>query len=284
MASRKEQKAQARVARLAQEQQSAAKAQRTRRFQMFGGVTVIAVIVIVVAIVVSSGGGGSPKGAHIGLATGTQQRQLVSSVNTLLNGIPQSGTTLGDPNAPVTMQYFGDLECPICQAFTLVVFPTFIQQEVRTGHAKVVYRSICTATCHGAFSQKQSQKFFNLQQMAAYAAGKQDKFWNYADLFYHQQKTEDTGYADNAFLTGIAKQVTGLNLQAWQAARSDPTLKAQLKADNDYANKAALEGTPTLIMSGKKGIEEVSGTTTIDGAPYAFPDASQLAAAVKAVS
>jgi protein-disulfide isomerase len=282
MASRKEQKEQARAARLAQEQEAASKAQRNRRFQMFGGVIAIAVIVIVVAIVVSSGGGGGPKGAHTGLVkTGTAaEHQLVSQVDTLLNKIPQNGTTLGDPSAPVTMQYFGDLECPVCQAFTLLVLPTFIEQEVRTDQVKVVYRSMCTATCDGRRAAHLQLEQFNSQQVAAYAAGKQDKFWQYIDPFYHQQETEGTGYADDAFLTGLAKQVPVLNVQAWQAARSDSALKAQLTADGNYANKAALSGTPTLIVAGKKGIEEVAGTY----GSYAFPGPSQLAAAVKAVS
>jgi hypothetical protein len=145
MASRKEQKEQARAARLAQEQDAAAKAQRNRRLQIFGGASAIAVIVIVVAIVISSGGGGGPKGAHNGLEQGTKQHQLVSSVDTLLNKIPQSGNTLGSPTAKVTLQYFGDLECPYCQVFTLDVFPSFVAQQVRTGNVKVEYRAMCTS-------------------------------------------------------------------------------------------------------------------------------------------
>ena len=281
MASRKEQKEQARAARLAQEQDAAAKAQRARRFQMFGGATVIAVIVIVVAIVLSSGGSNAPKGTTPGLATGPKLAQIKSSVNTLLDGIPQSGTTLGDPSAPVTMQYFGDLECPICQAFTLDVFPTFVAQEVKTGHVKVVYRSMCTATCDAKRAEKLQNEQFNSQQLAAYAAGKQNKFWQFADLFYHQQGSEGTGYADDAFLSGLAKQIAGLNLTKWQADRGNSALKAQLAADGAYVNKAALSGTPTLIMSGKKGAEVVNGT--YEGV-YAFPGVSQLVAAVKAVS
>ena len=277
MASRKEQKEQARAARLAQEQQAASKAQRTRRFQMFGGAIAIAVIVIVVAIVASSSGGGGPKGAHTGLTTGKQERQLVSSVDSVLNKIPQSGTTLGSPTAKVTMQYFGDLECPYCQVFTLDVLPSFVAQEVKTGHVKVEYRSMCTATCHGAFSQQQSQKFFNLQQIAAAAAGKQNKFWQYADLFYHQQKTEDTGYATNSFLTGIARQIPGLNVQTWQTDRKDPSLADQVNADQQYATKANLPGTPSLIMTGPKGTELVNNGNLVTSE-------SQLTTAVKAVS
>ncbi len=41
----------------------------------------------------------------------------------MVGGIPQSGNTLGAPNAPVTLQYFGDLECPICKEFTLGALP-----------------------------------------------------------------------------------------------------------------------------------------------------------------
>jgi protein-disulfide isomerase len=281
MASRKEQKEQARSARIAQQQATAAQAQRTRRIQIFGGAIAIAVIVIVVAIVVSSGGSNTPKNASTGLATGTKLVSIKNSVNSTLGTIPQSGTTLGNPKAPVTMQYFGDLECPICQAFTLMVFPTFVQQEVKTGHVKVVYRSMCTATCDGKRAASLQQAQFNSQQVAAYAAGKQNKFWNYAELFYHQQGSEGTGYANDAYLTGLAKQIPGLKVSTWQNDRNDAGLKAQVAADGVYATKAALPGTPTLIMSGKKGTEIVPGSYQ---GVYAFPSPSELAKAVQNVS
>jgi protein-disulfide isomerase len=280
MASRKEQKEQARSARIAQQQAAAASAQRTRRIQILGGAVAIAVIAIVVAIVLSSSNSNTPKGASTGLATGSQLASIQKTVNSELAGIPQSGSTLGNPKAPVTMQYYGDLECPICQAFTLDVFPTFVQQEVKTGHVKVVYRSMCTATCDGKRSAKLQQQQFNSQQIAAYAAGQQHKFWQYTELFYHQQESEGDGYANAAFLTGLAKQVSGLDVSKWQTDRNLPSLKSQLAADGNFATKAALQGTPTLIMSGKKGTEIVNGTYQ----QYAFPDASTLAKAVTQVS
>jgi hypothetical protein len=58
MASRVKQKEEARARRLAQEQAQLARAQRTRRMQMLGGVVLAAVIVAVVVIVISSSGGG----------------------------------------------------------------------------------------------------------------------------------------------------------------------------------------------------------------------------------
>ena len=277
MASRKEQKEQARAARIAQQEQAAANAQRTRRIQIFGGAIAIAVIVIVVAIVLSSSGGsGAPKGATPGIQKGQKAKQLYSSVNTLLKGIPQSGTTLGYPDAKVTMMYFGDLECPICQEFTLGIFPQFVQDQVRTHNAKVVYRSMCTATCGTNFSQSTNTTIFNRQQVAAYAAGMQGKFWQYTELFYHQQQKENTGYPTDAWLSGIANEIPGLNIKTWQTDRTDPTLLDQINGDQSFASKASLPGTPSLVMKGPKGEELVDNGN--------FPTYSDLAKAVKAVA
>ena len=65
MASRKEQKEQARARRLAEEQAQALQARRTRRLQMLGGMLVIVVAAVAVAIAVSSGGGRSNPGTPI---------------------------------------------------------------------------------------------------------------------------------------------------------------------------------------------------------------------------
>ena len=147
MASRKEQKEEARARRLAEEQAAAQRAQRNRRFQMLAGVLVGAAIVIVAAIVISSNNKTVSTSAN---PNGTQQQQIVKQVDALLSGIPQTGTTLGNPSAPVTMTYYGDLECPICRDFTLIGgFPQLVQNEVRQGKVKVVYKSFCTATCNG---------------------------------------------------------------------------------------------------------------------------------------
>ncbi len=65
----------------------------------------------------------------------------VAAVSTLLNGIPQNGNVLGNPNAPVTLKYYGDLECPICKAFTLGALPALIPKYVRTGKLRIEYHS-----------------------------------------------------------------------------------------------------------------------------------------------
>ena len=276
MASRKEQKEQARAKRLEQERLAAAKSQRTRRIQIFGGIVVAAVVVIVVAIVVSTSGGGGSNG----LQQGNSAKGTYASVNKLLHGIPQNGVTLGNPHAKVTMTYFGDLQCPICRAFTLgPAFPKFIQDQVRTGNVKVKYRSFCTASCNNqSFGSAQAaQAVFNKQQVAAYAAGKQQRFWDYAELFYHEQGAEDTSYVNDDYLEGLANQIPGFNVAGWKTDRGNPALLSQVQADEQSAASQQLPGTPTLIMTGSKGSEQVSGSGG------ALPNYDELAAAVQQV-
>src|SRR5205085_9549974 len=98
------QRHQARARRLAEEQARAERERRQRRVRMVGGVVTAVVAVVAVAIAISSGG--AKKG---GLQNGAAAATTVAQVQSLLAGIPQSGSRLGNPKAPVTMYYYGDL-------------------------------------------------------------------------------------------------------------------------------------------------------------------------------
>jgi protein-disulfide isomerase len=258
MASRKEQKELARAERLAKEQELAAQVGRTRRFQIFGGVTVAAVIVVVVLIAVSSGGGGGAVAPSTPAA-----KAAAKQVNSLLAGIPESGTTLGKSSAPITITEYGDLECSVCDEFATPASFTnpenepgtgwedaLINQYVRTGKAKLVYRSLETAS-----GQNPDQSAFQRQQTAANAAGLQGKAWYFIELMYNEQGQEGTGYVTDNYLEGLAKQIPGLNFQKWMAARNLPGPKHQVSADSKLAASidGGLDSTPTVLISGPGG-------------------------------
>ncbi len=223
----------------------------------------VAVIVVVVAIVVSSsGGGGSSNGLQKGKGATATQTQVVS----LLKGIPQNGAYLGNPKAPVTLQYFGDLECPICQDFTLTTLPQLIDSQVRPGKLRVQYRALQTAT--------HDPNVFKDQQIAALAAGKQNRLWNYIELFYHEQGQEDSGYVTESYLDGLAQQVNGLALPAWQSARNQSALSQSVSKDEQDAANFGFNSTPTLLFTGPGGKRALVGV----------PSYSQAIQAIQAVS
>jgi protein-disulfide isomerase len=238
---RKERREQARAQRKQLEEAEAARAvRRTRLAQL--GVVVAVVVVAIVAIVIATGSGGKTTApAKSGSARANQN---VAAVNSLIGGIPQNGIVLGNPNAPVTLQYFADLECPICKEFTLGALQSIIPRWVRTGQVKIEYRNLETAT--------REPEVFRTQQIAALATGKQNKLWPFVELFYREQGEEGSGYVTEQYLQNLAQQVPGLNLAAWTAARGEPTLASQITTDAQVASARGFTGTPAFLI-GKTG-------------------------------
>jgi protein-disulfide isomerase len=210
-------------------------------------------VIATCVVIMSAGGCGSN---HVAKTGGTQPQATGAEVASLLAGIRQSGNTLGDPRAPVTVQYFADLQCPYCRRFTLGVLPSLIGSYVRSGKLKIEYRSLETAT--------HNPGVFEVQQVAALAAGKQNKLWDFIDLFYHEQAREDSGYVTERYLQGLARQVTGLNLIEWTAARNDPELAHTLAGDARAAASAGLSSTPSFLV------------TTLSRKPYVSAIEKQL--------
>jgi protein-disulfide isomerase len=130
VASRKEQKEQARLDREAKERELAASSARKRRMYIIGGVVGIALVAVLVAVAVSSG---------IFKSKNTQGADVVTA---RFQGIPQRGVELGDKNAPATIVEFADLKCPFCQQFALKGMPQLISSYIATGKAKMVYRNL----------------------------------------------------------------------------------------------------------------------------------------------
>lgn len=237
---RKQRREQARTQRRELEEAEAAKAVRRTRLTQLGIVVAIVAAVVIVILIATGGGGGTKKVApHSAEANST-----VAAVKTLIGGIPQSGNTLGDPKAPVTLQYFGDLECPVCKEFTLGALPAIIEKWVKAGKVRIEYHSLETAT--------REPEVFKTQQVAALAAGKQDKAWDFIETFYHEQGEEDSGYVTESYLQGIAQQVPGLNLATWTGDRGESALANEVASDAQAASNVGFTGTPSFLI-GKTG-------------------------------
>jgi protein-disulfide isomerase len=241
---RKQRREQARAERKAAEEAAVAWAARSRRLAQLGGAVAVAVVVIVVILIATSGG----SKAKVLPATSPAAKAEVAAVSSLLAGTTQNGNTLGSRGAPVTLQYFGDLECPVCRDFTLGALPTIIQKWVKTGKLKIEYRSLSTATGNAEQGGSEPDGTFHKQQVAALAAGKQNKAWDYIELFYHEQGEEESGYVTERYLQNLAQQVPGLNLAKWTTDRGDQALQAQIAADAREASSNGFNDTPSFLI------------------------------------
>lgn len=171
----------------------------------------------------------------------------------LLAEVPQEGTTLGNEDAPVTVYLYEDLQCPACAAFTRETFPDLIRRYVEPGEVKVVSETIAVL---GPDSVPAAR--------AAFAAGEQDRYWEYSTLFFLNQGRENTGYVTDEFLTNIAEETQGLDVDQWNEARESEATQTKLDAAQASARDEGIEGTPTLVISGPEGTTELVGAVPIE--------------------
>jgi protein-disulfide isomerase len=230
LASRKEQREQARAEREAREAAERAKAERNKRMLMLGG-ALVALAAIVVAVILIAGGGSDNKSSSTKAGT-----NATNPTTQLLGGIPQAGPTLGKPDAPVTVTEFADLQCPFCRDYTLHQWPALVTKYVKTGKVKMVFKNY-------AFIGPDSLT----AARAAEAAGKQNKLWNFADVFYNNQQTENTDYVTDAFLTKIANDA-GVDSKKMLADRQDPTVDTAIAKAQQDAKQAGVNSTPTFLV------------------------------------
>ena len=152
----------------------------------------------------------------------------------LLDGIPQSGTALGSPKAPVTLVEYADLQCPYCAEWTHRAFPTLVDRYVRQGEVRIVFRGL-------AFLGPDSDRALR----TAVAAGRENRLWHVVEGLYHRQGHENSGWVTEPLLDEIAGPHA-------VAARNAPWVVAELADSSRAARAAGIAGTPAFQI-GKTG-------------------------------
>jgi protein-disulfide isomerase len=257
MASRKEQKERLRAERLQREQEERVKERRQRLIQYGSGAGFLAICAVVVLIIVSQSGGGSA-------GSGTQDATVIQQQ---LQGIPQRGTVLGDPKAKVTVLEYGDLQCPVCQAFSVNVAPGLISNVVRKGMATYDFHQFLVIGPPPHADSANAAK-------AALAAGEQGHYWNFIELFYRNQGPEDSGYVTDSFLENVARGAGVPDIAKWNQDRNSPKVAKQLAKFQREAQSLGLSATPSILVKGPKGTKLVGSGV--------IPE-SQIESAIKSV-
>jgi protein-disulfide isomerase len=204
--------------------------ERRQRLVKLGSATAFLAIVVVAVLVVidqsqTEGGDTSLEG--------------VAAVHADLERIPQHGLVLGEPRAKVTLVEFGDLQCPVCKGFAEDVLPQVIQSKVRSGEAKIEFRSF---TIIGEESVDAAA--------AAIAAGQQGRGWDFVELFYRNQGFENSGYVSDDFLTEVARAAGVSAIKRWNRVRKSQRTIDRVAAESADAQRLGFGGTPSFAIEG----------------------------------
>jgi protein-disulfide isomerase len=189
--------------------------------------------VVAGAIVLSSNGADEPPAP----AASTSGATAAEEVRELYAGIPQDGTRLGEPGAPATLVEIADLQCPFCAQYSVQVMPTIVRDYVRTGKLDYELR-------FRSFLGRDSVRAAG----AAAAAARQDRMYQFADVFYRNQGPENSDYADAGFMREIAGQVEGLDVEHMVSAADDPLAQPAVRAGEQFARDLGSTGTPDFYI------------------------------------
>lgn len=192
--------------------------------------------VVVLVVVLAGGGSSTPKGVP---AIGSIATGLPGSpeVDRYFKGIPQNGLTLGSPSAKVTLIEYVDLQCPFCQQFDTEIFPHILAKYVRTGKVKVEVRVL-------AFIGPDSKR----GRQGMIAAGNQDRAFNFAEVLYFNQGTENTGWLSDDMVASAAASIPGLKVATLLADRNSAAVAKTAAAFDAAAVRDKVSSTPTLLV------------------------------------
>ena len=113
---------------------------------------------------------------------------------------------------------------------------------------------------------------------AAYAAGQQDRMWQWADVAYSRQGSENSGYADSGFIDSVSEAAGADPAKVNDAAGSSEVSK-QISEAASAAQAAGISSTPGFQIGPTGG--DLTNLNVNQLETSAFEDAidKQLAAA-----
>jgi protein-disulfide isomerase len=217
--------------RLQEERQAGASERRQRLIKLASAAAFLVLVAVAVLIVISQSESDGGDAGNIVEAKVVDQE---------LAGIPQKGMILGDPSAKVRLLEFADLQCPVCKGYSEEVLPPVIENQVRSGQAKIDFRNFtiidAQSTPAGA---------------AAIAAGEQDRGWNFVEVFYRNQGAERSGYVTDQFLTAIARAAGVPSIARWNRDRKSGPVLEEVANTTREAERLGFTGTPSFAVEGR---------------------------------
>jgi protein-disulfide isomerase len=161
--------------------------------------------------------------------------------NIVVPKITDKDHIFGDPNAPIMVIEYSDIECPFCK-----VFHNTMKDVIQSYDGKVAwtYRHFPIPQLHS-----KAMKEAEATECAAEQGGN-SMFWKYLDRAFEATNSNDS--LDLAELPKIAGEL-GLNVEAFNECLSSGKYTAAIEKSMEDAVKAGARGTPYSIIITKDG-------------------------------
>jgi protein-disulfide isomerase len=145
------------------------------------------------------------------------------------------GHVRGNPRASVTLEEFGDYQCPPCGKLALPI--KALEHQYGDRLCMVFHHFPLVVHAHAREAAQ-----------AAEAAGRQGKFWEMHDQLYLQQSVWSVSADPRANFARYATEL-GLNAEQFTKDMDSETVKERIEADISEAKKLGVDATPTIFIN-----------------------------------
>jgi protein-disulfide isomerase len=151
------------------------------------------------------------------------------------------GTTLGNPEAPVTVQAWEDFMCPACRQWTSTIEPQLIEEYIKTGQVKLEFHQF-PLSIHAPGA--------DMAAMASLCAADQNAFWPYHNRLFPAQDQGQAGFTIDA-LVRYADEL-GLDSSTLLECMSSQKYRDEITASGNEALDLGLNATPSVLVQGTR--------------------------------
>lgn len=141
----------------------------------------------------------------------------------------------GDPKALVTIEEFGDFECPPCAMMSVALHQ--LEKEY-AGKVRIIFRQFPLAMHPHAREAA----------AASEAAHLQGKFWEMHDLLYKEQAAWKKAADVPALFKSYAAQL-GLDVERFTKDLQNPETAARVSKDHQEGTSRGVTSTPTIFIN-----------------------------------
>ena len=148
----------------------------------------------------------------------------------------RSANALGPATAPVTIEFFSDLQCPQCARYEPIVKSLKIEYGDKV---RMILRHYPLGTHENA----------PLAACAAEAAANQHKFWEMAEALYKTQWMWGRAPVPRAVFADQAKQL-GLDVDKFKQDLESDECRVRVGTDARYAETLGVKTAPSVVING----------------------------------
>ncbi len=189
------------------------------------------VIVVVVALATFG------SGAMLYRAKLPQLKNIPESQRLSAKSGAESVHIRGNPDAPVTLEEFGDFQCPPCGQFA-----GFVEELLKeyNSRLRVVFRNFPLSAHEHAREAA----------LAAEAAGFQGKFWEMYDTLYREQTVWSKAPNARELFESYAGTI-GVNLDQFKKDVDSDKARERVDSDQALADSLGIKVTPTVFINNR---------------------------------